>query len=170
MIRESGTYLPRVPGCMRSSAWLQVSRRGWLEDKAPRGGSGSCGLGQIRMPLAWAVLLFLGSGSWAAELCTHRLNLPEEVESCAVHSLGAWQLLPLSFTGNPPVPCFQGPRLPKSPVQGKEASTQSQSTEAGAVLRKGKGLGMQKVFLRVSGSWTPEISIEVFQILSVGPQ
>lgn len=98
------------------------------------------------MPLAWAVLLFLGSGSWAAELCTHRLNLPEEVETCAVHSLGAWQLLPLTFTGDPPVPCFQGPRLPKSPVQGKEASTQSQSTEARAVLRKSKGLGDAESF------------------------
>lgn len=79
-----------------------------------------------------AVLLFLGWGSWRTELCT-RFNLPEEVETYAVHTPRAQQLLPLTFTGDPPVPCFQGPRLPKSPVRGKETSPQSQNTETRAV-------------------------------------
>lgn len=122
-----------------------------------------------QMALACAVLLFLGWGSWRAELFT-RFNLPEEVETRAVHSPRAQQLLPLTFTGDSPVPCFQGPHLPKSPVQAKEASPQSQSTEAKAVPRKDKGLGMQKVLLRFSVPWAPEISIEVFRILGVGPQ
>lgn len=116
------------------------------------------------------MLLFLGWRSGRTELCTQRFNLPEEVETCAVHSPGTWQLLLLTFTGDPPVPCFQGPWLLKSTVQGKEASPQSQSTEARAVPRKDKGLGMQKVLFRVSGPWIPELSIEFFQILSIRPQ
>lgn len=150
------------------AAGIPQSKAGWrmrhLQETPAAVGWGRLG----PVPLAKAALLLVGWKSWTAELHTPSLTCQKRWRPPRSSAAAPVAHTPLTLLH----PASRALASPRVLTQGKEASQQSQDTllhapahSGQAVPRKGKDLGMQKVFLSLSWPWTPDSTFEVFQIL-----